>query len=159
MSPCCETPRHSGAATTNEVNRTNILAPGVRPDPCRNHLLPAFTVPSVAAPNAFGAQPKSRRRHACHYNDWPSWEVVSSYSSATAPDSHGISCADPLFQARKELDPEVAACVQPCKNYFGFILPVRLRTFGQVQQLSLQPKGLPPAWQTPAGSRCVSLPY
>src|SRR4051794_10068263 len=24
-----------------------------------------------------------------------SWEVVSSYSSATAPDSHGISCADP----------------------------------------------------------------
>src|SRR5437762_4506180 len=23
------------------------------------------------------------------------WEVVSSYSSATAPDSHGISCADP----------------------------------------------------------------
>src|SRR5213083_1174188 len=32
------------------------------------------------------------------------WEVVSSYSSATAPDSHGISCADPLFQARKELE-------------------------------------------------------
>src|SRR5215813_2532298 len=31
------------------------------------------------------------------------WEVVSSYSSATAPGSHGISCADPLFQARKEL--------------------------------------------------------
>src|SRR5437899_11746777 len=26
------------------------------------------------------------------------WEVVSSYSSATAPDSHGISCADPRFQ-------------------------------------------------------------
>src|SRR2546421_11985823 len=33
------------------------------------------------------------------------WEVVSSYSSATAPDFHGISCADPLFQARKELEP------------------------------------------------------
>jgi hypothetical protein len=29
--------------------------------------------------------------------NWPKWEVVSSYSSATAPDSHGISCADPLF--------------------------------------------------------------
>ncbi len=27
------------------------------------------------------------------------WEVVSSYSSATAPDSHGISCADPLFSS------------------------------------------------------------
>src|SRR5213076_1537382 len=36
------------------------------------------------------------------FKDWPNWEVVSSYSSATAPDSHGISCADPLFQARKE---------------------------------------------------------
>ncbi len=29
-----------------------------------------------------------------------SWEVVSSYSSATAPDSHGISRADPLDQPR-----------------------------------------------------------
>src|SRR5262249_18755726 len=38
------------------------------------------------------------------------WEVVSSYSSATAPDSHGISCADPLFQARKELERGLAAC-------------------------------------------------
>jgi ADP-L-glycero-D-manno-heptose 6-epimerase len=38
------------------------------------------------------------------FGDWPKWEVVSSYSSATAPDSHGISCADPLFQARKELE-------------------------------------------------------
>ena len=38
------------------------------------------------------------------FGDWPNWEVVSSYSSATAPDSHGISCADPLFQGRKELD-------------------------------------------------------
>ena len=45
------------------------------------------------------------------------WEVVSSYSSATAPDSHGISCADPLFQARKELDREVAACARRFKTY------------------------------------------
>jgi len=37
------------------------------------------------------------------FGDWP-WEVVSSYSSATAPDLHGISRADPLFQARKELN-------------------------------------------------------
>jgi len=47
------------------------------------HLLPAFT------PEWF--------------RELAQWEVVSSYSSATAPDSHGISCADPLFQARKEL--------------------------------------------------------
>ena len=59
----------------NEVDRTNILAPGF-----------AFFPPSP--PKFLG--------------DWPNWEVVSSYSSATAPDSHGISCADPLFQARKE---------------------------------------------------------
>src|SRR5438132_12379794 len=40
-----------------------------------------------------------------------------SYSSATAPDSHGISCADPLFQARKEPHPEVAACARRFKIY------------------------------------------
>jgi len=43
------------------------------------------------------------------------WEVVSSYSSATAPDSHGISCADPLFQARKELGRGVVACALSVK--------------------------------------------
>ena len=31
------------------------------------------------------------------------WEIVSSYSSATAPASHRIPRADPLFQTRKEL--------------------------------------------------------
>src|SRR5881394_2232423 len=41
------------------------------------------------------------------FKDWPNWEVVSSYSSATAPGLHGISRADPLFQARKELDREL----------------------------------------------------
>src|SRR5213078_1986266 len=51
------------------------------------------------------------------FKDWPNWEVVSSYSSATALDSHGISCADPLFQARKELDREVAARAPRCKIY------------------------------------------
>src|SRR5206468_7810660 len=45
------------------------------------------------------------------------WEVVSSYSSATAPGSHGISCADPLFQARKELDRGLAACASSVKTY------------------------------------------
>ena len=49
-------------------------------------------------------------------NDWP-WEVVSSYSSATAPDSHGISRADPRFQARKELGRQVAACTPSLKTY------------------------------------------
>jgi hypothetical protein len=67
------------------------------------HLLPAFTA-------------DSRRTIG-------SWEVVSSYSSATAPDSHGISCADPLFQARKELRSEVVACASRLKIYLS-IKPV-----------------------------------
>src|SRR5207249_1551273 len=71
----CEEVFSSRIRGTNEVDRTNILAPGF-----------AFFPPSP--PKFLG--------------DWPNWEVVSSYSSATAPDSHGISCADPLFQARKE---------------------------------------------------------
>src|SRR5207247_2693667 len=48
------------------------------------------------------------------------WEVVSSYRSATAPDSHGISCADPLFQARKELRRGLAAHARHCKNYLSY---------------------------------------
>ena len=61
------------------------------------HLLPAFT-------------PENSRGLA-------QWEVVSSYSSATAPDSHRISCADPLFQARKELDRRLATCAPRVKIY------------------------------------------
>src|SRR6266853_3588631 len=53
------------------------------------------------------------------FEDWPNWEVVSSYSSATAPDSHGISCADPLFQARKELEREIATQAVLCKIYLS----------------------------------------
>jgi hypothetical protein len=81
------------------VDRTNILASGFWSGTCRTHLLPAFT------PESF--------RGLAHR------EVVSSYSSATAPDSHGISCADPLFQARKELPPEVAACAWRFKIYLS----------------------------------------
>src|ERR1700682_5445307 len=38
----------------------------------------------------------SSRLHPRTLSGIGSWEVVSSYSSATAPDLHGISCADPL---------------------------------------------------------------
>src|SRR5207247_372346 len=48
--------------------------------------------------------PSSRLHPRNFFRGLAQWEVVSSYSSATAPDSHGISCADPLFQARKELE-------------------------------------------------------
>jgi len=40
-----------------------------------------------------GLRPSSRL-HPRPGGDWL-WEVVSSYSSATAPDFHGISCVDP----------------------------------------------------------------
>src|SRR5438132_8159990 len=63
------------------------------------------------------ALPPSRLHPQKNFRELAQWEVVSSYSSATAPDSHGISCADPLFQARKELDQELPACAPGCKNY------------------------------------------
>jgi hypothetical protein len=113
VSPCVSAQTQRGGYSTNEVDRTNILAPGVCSDLCRNHLLPAFT------PERFRGLAQ--------------WEVVSSYSSATAPDSHGISCADPLFQARKELDREVAAHARRCKNYFAVIQLGSRQTAGQVQ--------------------------
>jgi hypothetical protein len=80
----------SGSSVTlaNEVERSNILAPGFGPAFAEHPFFPP-------SPSPFG-------------NDWP-WEVVSSYSSATAPDLHGISRADPLFQARKELSSGLAA--------------------------------------------------
>src|SRR5207302_6560898 len=55
----------SSVTPANEVERSNILAPGLTRPLLRHHLLPAFTIPSLR-------------------NDWP-WEVVSSYISATAP--------------------------------------------------------------------------
>jgi hypothetical protein len=94
---CEEVFSYTAHAGTNEVDRTNILAPGFWSGSRRTHLLPAFTVRDC---ETIGP-----------------WEVVSSYSSATAPDSHEISCADPLFQARKELNREIAACAQRFKIY------------------------------------------
>jgi len=93
----CEEFFRAPNAGTNEVDRTNILAPGFWSGRRRTHLLPAFTVCDCET-IAMG--------------------VVSSYSSATALDSHEISCADPLFQARKELNREVAACAQRFKIYY-----------------------------------------
>ena len=123
--------------STNEVDRTNILAPGFVPADAGITFLPP------SPPKTFWG--------LAH------WEVVSSYSSATAPDSHGISCADPLFQARKELDREVAVCNRRCKIYFGFILPMRLRISGPVQRLSRLLTAFALARRTLEGSRCVSL--
>jgi len=67
------------------------------------HLLPAFTAFS-GGPECFRSTTKELQATRLPLQRLAQWEVVSSYSSATAPDSHGISCADPLFQARKELE-------------------------------------------------------
>jgi len=83
-SPFCEEVFSCTAhAGTNEVDRTNILAPGLT-------LLPAFTASE------------------CFRRTIGPWEVVSSYSSATAPDSHRISRARSTNQTRKELRAEIA---------------------------------------------------
>jgi hypothetical protein len=112
------------------VDRTNILAPGF--------------VPAVAGITFFPPSPPKGGigilpmkymgwKPMPLFKDWPNWEVVSSYSSATAPESHGISCADPLFQARKELGREVAACPRRCKTYLEFIFSVRSQIFDREQ--------------------------
>jgi len=73
----------SGSSVTlaNEADRSNILAPGLRSETFRTHLSPAFTAGA-------GDTPAS--------TTIGSWEIVSSYSSATAPALHRISRADPL---------------------------------------------------------------
>jgi hypothetical protein len=63
----------------------------------------------------------SSRLHPRKLSGIGPWEVVSSYSSATAPGLHGISRADPLFQARKELEPELAGYAFALKIYFAFV--------------------------------------
>src|SRR5947207_4193809 len=69
----------------------------------------------LACGSAFTEHPFSPPSPPPFGNDWP-WEVVSSYSSATTPGLHGISRADPLFQARKELAPELLPCHSALKT-------------------------------------------
>ena len=54
MSPCVSAPTQWGGYSTNEVDRTNILAPGVCSNLYRNHLVPAFT------PESFGDWPNGK---------------------------------------------------------------------------------------------------
>src|SRR6202045_2791809 len=74
----------------------------------------------LASGSAFAERPFFPPSPSPRGNDWP-WEVVSSYSSATAPGLHGISRADPLFQARKELNRELLLC--PCALKTNLITP------------------------------------
>src|SRR2546430_3286278 len=69
----------------------------------------------LASGSAFAERPFFPPSPPNAFGDWP-WEVVSSYSSATAPGLHGISRADPLFQARKELAPELLPCHSALKT-------------------------------------------
>ena len=93
----------------NEADRSNILAPGFRVLWLQNF---TFFPPSPSELWLFcggsrvGCTTQNCRRHACHHNASAtigSWEIVSSYSSATAPVSHRISRADPIDQTCKEL--------------------------------------------------------
>jgi hypothetical protein len=68
--------------STNEVERANILAPGLR-----------------RWPN--GSRTPYSRLHRRRLPAIGLWEVVSSYSSATAPVSHRISRADPRIKLTK----------------------------------------------------------
>src|SRR5713101_6291246 len=110
------------------------------------------TLNSQLAFTFFPPSPSAIAKRLAHGKSYPS------YSSATAPDSHGISCADPLFQARKELDREVAACARRCKTFFVVIQLASPQTAGQVQQLSRRPPALLPVRRKLEGSHRVSPP-
>src|SRR5215467_16236096 len=79
-----------------------------------SYLLPAFTA-FCGGPRMLSGHNQQRAAGGTPAQRLAQWEVVSSYSSATAPESHGISCADPLFQARKELERGLAACTSMVK--------------------------------------------
>src|SRR5438876_427984 len=81
------------------------------------NLLPAFT--AFLCPECFRGTTNEPQAARLPLQRLAQWEVVSSYSSATAPDSHGISCADPRFQTRKELKRGLAAHARRCKNYLS----------------------------------------
>ncbi len=69
----------------------------------------------LACGSAFAERPSFPPSPPNAFGDWP-WEVVSSYSSATAPGLHGISRADPLLKGRKELDRELLPCLRALKT-------------------------------------------
>src|SRR5688500_9387479 len=93
-------------------NGANILAPGFL------GRLKVFS--SQLSPSSFPPSPPIR------FGDWP-WEIVSSYSSATAPDSHGNSSHRSTIATDKELPPEVAACAGPLKTYLSVAAAVLSR--------------------------------
>src|SRR5438128_158379 len=101
---------------TNEVDRTNILAPGFQ-----RRLTAALTFFPPSPPKKLG--------------NWP-WEVVSSYSSATAPGFHGISCADPLLKTY--LSPAKLFPVPPSNAAFSFLITGGAGFIGSNLVLALQ---------------------
>src|SRR5947209_2067382 len=92
------------------------------------------------------------------------WEVVSSYSSATAPGLHGISRADPLFQAHKELEPELATRVCRLKHKYvpTFVLLChveRQRDVASTQETAQPPYLEPALSERKRAERETSLGY
>src|SRR5204863_7266729 len=92
----------------------------------------------LASGSAFAERPFFPPSPPNAFGDWP-WEVVSSYSSATAPGLHGISRADPLFQARKELLSGLAACCRGLKHKSdGVVAAAHVMSSGNVTLHPLQ---------------------
>src|SRR5436190_23444839 len=100
-----------------EQRETRLRPSTLNPQLSTNlHLFPAFTVGRIVGdtpvPTTIG-----------------SWEIVSSYSSATAPVSHRISRADPLDQTRKELIQQYQLALPRSR----FISPFRYETAAERQ--------------------------
>src|SRR5436305_10177317 len=110
---------------------SNILAPGLRPEGlsdssfsrlhrCSEHgqfVRQADIMPAFLLQRSWNSAGRTDYKSVFHSQTIGLWEIVSSYSSATAPASHRISRADPLFQTRKELKRAIAACASPFKIY------------------------------------------
>jgi hypothetical protein len=91
---------------TNEVDRTNILAPGIWFHGCRTPLLPAFT--------------GRRGGRLARGKSYPvtAAQLLPIHTGFLAP-IHGNEPAKTGSLARKELAPEVAACTPRLKIYLS----------------------------------------
>src|SRR5438045_6091606 len=109
----------------------------------------------LASGSAFAERPFFPPSPPNAFGDWP-WEVVSSYSSATAPGLHGISRADPLFQAHKELLSELAARGRGLKIYFEVVWAGPPQIAGQASRSMSPASALLPARTKPGALHRVS---
>jgi len=99
------------------VDRTNILAPGFVPAAAGITFFPPS--PFFCGGSRVGCTTKEPQAARLPLQRLAHWEVVSSYSSATAPESHGISCADPLFPSSQRTESRTSGLRSALQELFN----------------------------------------